>query len=60
MERGALSIEYPTPPSTLSSCFRSECLMNLYLINHQDHVWQFAFKYVVQLTEVFITLCLQD
>ena len=34
--------------------------MNLYLSKHQYHVWQSAFNFVVQLTEDFIKLWLQD
>ena len=60
MERGALGIKDPTPPSTLPSCFRFECLMNSYLNKHQDHVSQFAINRVVLSTGDFIKLWLQD
>ena len=60
MERGALGIKDPTPPSTLSSCFRLEYLKNLYLIKRQDHVGHFTFHIALQLTEDSIKLWLQD
>ena len=48
MERGALGIKDETPPSTLSSYFRLQCVMSLYLSKHHADIWRFAFNGGVQ------------